>query len=291
MGLRKFDYIAPRTIDEACSALAAQPDDAKLIAGGQSLLRMMKYRVLAPTCLVDLKAVPGLAYVKKDADGLQIGALATHSQVLENQIVREEYPVLAEAESEVSAAAVRNWGTLVGNICVGHTASDPAPALLALDAKVCITGPAGARTLALEQFFKGHLSTDLQTAEVVTALQVPKAPSRCGMAYLAHTGRRAMETPLISVAAVVAIEGGKCSHLRIALAGAADTAMRAVRAEQTLLGQRVDDVSIAAAASAAQREVSPDSDVFGSSEYRRRLVVVYVRDAIKLAASRSAAMR
>jgi len=289
MALPKFDYIAPRSIEEACAALAAHPDGAKLVAGGQSLLRMMKYRVIEPTCLVDLKAIPGLDYVRMDDSGLHIGALATHTQVLESQVVRQQYPVLAEAEREVSAGAVRNWGTLVGNLCVGHAASDPAPALLALDARMSITGLSGSRTVPLDQFFKGHLWTDLDGAEVVTEIQVPRPPRGCSMAYLAHTGRAAMETPLVSAAVVLVVERGRCVHARIALAGSAETAIRAPGAEGALLGKTLDEATIAEAASAAQQDASPDSDVFGSAEYRRKLVAVYVRDAVKLAARRAAA--
>jgi carbon-monoxide dehydrogenase medium subunit len=288
MALPKFDYIAPRSIQEACAALAAHPDGGKLIAGGQSVLRMMKYRVIEPTCLVDLKAIPGLDYVRMDDSGLHIGALATHTQVLESQAVQREYLVLAEAEREVSAAAVRNWGTLVGNLCVGHAASDPAPALLALDARMSITGISGTRTVPLDQFFKGHLWTDLEPAEVVTEIQVPKPARASSMAYLAHTGRAAMETPLVSAAVVLVMERGRCVDARIALAGSAETAIRVPGAERALVGTSLDEATIAAAARAAQEEASPDSDVFGSAEYRRRLVGVYVRDAVKLAARRAA---
>ena len=288
MALPKFDYIAPRSLQEACAALEAHPDGGKLLAGGQSIVRMMKYRVIEPTCLIDLKSIPGLDYVRMDDSGLHIGALATHTQVLESQAVQREYPVLADAEREVSASAVRNWGTLVGNLCVGHAASDPAPALLALEARMSIIGPSGTRTVPLDQFFKGHLWTDLQAAEVVSEIQVPKPPRGCGMAYLAHTGRAAMETPLVSAAVVLVMERGRCVNARIALAGSAETAIRAPGAERALLGMSLDDATVAAAASAAQEDASPDSDVFGSAEYRRRLVGVYVRDAIKLAAQRAA---
>jgi aerobic carbon-monoxide dehydrogenase medium subunit len=289
MALRKLDYIAARSVEEACAALTAEPDGAKLIAGGQSVLRMMKYRVIEPTCLVDIKAIRGLDYVRRDDSGLRIGALATHTQVLESQVVQNHFPVLAEAEREVSAVAVRNWGTLVGNLCVGHAASDPAPALLALDAQLSVAGIGDGRLVPLAQFFKGHLWTDLQPGEVVSEIQVPNPPPGCGMAYLAHTGRAAMETPLVSAAVVLKLERGRCVHARIALAGSAETPIRAHGAEQALLGTTLDEATILAAASAAQQDASPDSDVFGSAEYRTRLVAVYVRDAIRLAARRAAA--
>lgn len=288
MALRKFDYIAPRSIEEACAALAADPDGAKLIAGGQSVLRMMKYRVIEPTCLIDIKGIKGMDYVRRDDSGLRIGALATHTQVLESRAVQGHYGVLAEAEREVSAAAVRNWGTLVGNLCVGHAASDPAPALLALEAQMSIAGVDGNRVLPLSQFFKGHLWTDLQPGEVVSEIQVPNPPPGCGMAYLAHTGRAAMETPLVSAAVVLKLEMGRCVHARIALAGSAETAIRATGAEKALEGKTLDEAAITSAARAAQQDASPDSDVFGSAEYRTRLVGVYVRDAIRLAARRAA---
>lgn len=287
MALRKFDYIAARSLQEACDALAAEPDGAKLIAGGQSVLRMMKYRVIEPTCLVDIKGIPGMDYVRRDDAGLRIGALATHTQVLESLAVQNHYAVLAEAEREVSAVAVRNWGTLVGNLCVGHAASDPAPALLALDARMAIIGAAGNRVVPLAQFFKGHLWTDLQPGELVAEIQVPNPPPGCGMAYLAHTGRAAMETPLVSAAAVLRLERGRCVHARIALAGSAETPIRAPGAEEALTGKTIDEASIAEAAAAAQQDASPDSDVFGSAEYRTRLVRIYVRDAIRLAAHRA----
>ena len=291
MGLRKFDYFAPLSVPEACAALAKHPDDAKLIAGGQSLLRMMKYRMLSPSLLVDLKAVPGLTYVTDGKEGLRIGALATHTQVIETREVREHYSVLADAEAEVSTAAVRNWGTLVGNLCVGHTSSDSSPALLVLDASVAISGPDANRVLSLGQFFKGHLTTDLSPSEVVTEIRVPRPPVGSGMAYLSYTGRQAMETPLVSVAALIVIENGRCAHARIALAGAAETAFRSHGAERALVGKKIDAESSVSAGRIAQQEASPDTDVYGSSEYRRRLVGIYVRDAVQLAASRAAGSR
>lgn len=288
MALSRFDYVAARSIEEACAALAQHPDEAKLIAGGQSLLRVMKFRLIAPSYLIDLKTVPDLDYVEDRPDGLRIGALATSAKVLRTDAVRRGYPVLADAVAEIASEAVRNWGTLAGNVCVGHTASDPAAALLALGATVSVTGPKKKRDISMQDFFRGHLATDLDPTEVVTEIRVDRQPDGCGMAYFAHTGRQAMETPLISVAAIVKLEAGRCSHVRIALAGAAETPIRAIGAEQLLQGQKPDDKAISAVAEKAREECSPDSDVYASADYRRRLVGVYVRDAVKLAASRAA---
>jgi carbon-monoxide dehydrogenase medium subunit len=262
MALPKFDYLAPKSIGEACAALAANPE-AKLIAGGQSLLRVMKFRIMAPECLVDLKAIPDLRYVEHTADKLRIGALATQSDT-----------------------AVRNSATVVGNICVGHTASDPSAALLALGAELVVVSPAGERILPIAELFVGHMTTALDLSDLVREIRIPRPKAMTGMAYLAHAGRSAMETPLVSAGAVLVSDEKECTAARIALAGAADTPIRVNRAEEALVGNVIDEKLIQYAASIAAEDCSPDSDVYASGEYRRRLVAFYVRDVLRSASKR-----
>ncbi|MCW5676576.1 MAG: FAD binding domain-containing protein [Xanthobacteraceae bacterium] len=285
MALPKFEYLAPKSIGEACAALAANPE-AKLIAGGQSLLRVMKFQIMSPECLVDLKSIPGLRYVEHESDTLRIGALATQTDVLRDRVVIKEFPVLFEAIARIANTAVRNSATVVGNICVGHTASDPSAALLALDAELLVVSTSGERVLPIAELFVGHMTTALEPSDVVKEIRIPRPKSACGMAYLAHAGRGAMETPLIAAGAVLTTDGKKCVAARIALAGAADTPIRLKRAEKALVGRVLGDELIQTAASIASEDCTPDSDVYASSEYRRRLVAVYVRDVLRSASKR-----
>ncbi|WP_371422433.1 xanthine dehydrogenase family protein subunit M [Tardiphaga sp.] len=286
MALPKFDYLAPKSIGEACAALAANPDGGKLIAGGVSLLRVMKFRIMSPDCLIDVKSIPGLRYVKCDKDVLKIGATATSTDVLRSSDVAEKLPLLSQAIARIATTAVRNWATVVGNICVGHTASDPSAALLALGAELVISNPKGERTLPIDQFFLGHMSTALEEAELVREIRIPLPKEPVGMAYLAHAGRAAMETPLIAVGVALTANGKGCTSASISLAGSAETPIRLTRAEKALVGAKLDEKAIHNAALIAAEDCAPDSDVYASAEYRRRLVAVYVRDALQAAAGR-----
>jgi aerobic carbon-monoxide dehydrogenase medium subunit len=286
VALPKFEYFAPKNIKEACSALAANPDGARLIAGGVSLLRVMKYRIMAPDCVIDVKAIPGLRYVEVHEGGLRIGAATTSSDVLRSEAVKKDYPLLVQAIGRIATTAVRNWATVVGNICVGHTASDPSAALLALDAELVVVSPNGERIIPVEQFFVGHMTTALDVSDFVREIRIPRLRGTTGMAYLAHAGRQAMETPLIGVAAILTVEDDKVVGSRLALAGAAEKPIRLSRTEGLLIGARISDGLVQAVADEASNECAPDSDVYASGEYRRRLVKVYVRDALRAAADR-----
>lgn len=286
MALPKFDYVAPKSISEACAALAANPDGGKLIAGGVSLLRVMKFRIMSPDCLIDVKSIPGLRYVECDKDGLRIGATATQSDVLHSPDVTREFPLLRASIARIATTAVRNWATVVGNICVGHTASDPSAALLALNAELVIASPTGERVLPISEFFLGHMSTALRETELVREISIPLQNGQVGMSYMAHAGRAAMETPLIAVGTVLATDGKNCTSANLALAGSAETPIRLTRAEQSLVGSKLDDRAIQNASLIAAEDCNPDSDVYASAEYRRRLVGVYVRDALREAAGR-----
>ncbi len=288
--MRNFRYMAPGSIAEACSMLAAHPEDAKLLAGGQSILSPMKQRLFSPAYIVDLKSVPGLDYVRADGAGLRIGALTTHMQVLKAQVVRERYPLLAEAEADVACVQIRNWGTLAGNLCHGDPASDSAPALIALGASVQATRAGGDRTISLEEFFKDYFETALGPEEVVTEIQVPAPPAGCGMAYLRHSMRRAMDPPTVAVAALVTLaDRDSCADVRIALGGAAEVPLRAKEAEGALRGRKVSEKAIAEAAEVAGREARPAGDPFASRDYKRAMVIHYTREALGLALSRAQA--
>ncbi len=289
--MRNFNYLAPGSVEEACSMLAAHPGEAKLLAGGQSLLSPMKQRLFSPPCIVDLKAVPGLDYVRGgDGGGLRIGALATHTQVLGAREVQERYPLLVEAEAEVACVQIRNWGTLAGNLCHGDPASDSPPALIALGASVQASAPGGTRTISLEEFFKDYFETALDPEEVVMEIQVPAPPAGCGMAYLRHSMRRAMDPPTVAVAALMVLaDGDSCAEVRIALGGAAEVPLRAKEAEGALRGQKVSEKAIAGAAEAAGREARPAGDAFASRDYKRAMVIHYTREALRLALSRARA--
>jgi carbon-monoxide dehydrogenase medium subunit len=285
MVMRNFHYLAPSSVAEASAMLAEHPGEAKLLAGGQSLLLPMRQRLFSPAYLVDLTAVPGLDYIRADGEGgLRIGTLATHTQVLLSQAVRARFPVLAEAEAEVACVQIRNWGTLGGNLCNAEPASDPPPALLALGASVQATGPSGSRTIPLDDFFKGYFETALGPEEVATEIHIPSPPPRCGMSYKRFSIRAAMDHPIVVVAAVVALaDDDRCADVRIGMGGAAEVPLRAKEAEAVLRGQRINVDSISEAAEAARREARPIGDHFASKDYKRAMVAYHAREALKSA--------
>ncbi len=282
MILRPFDYVECKDVAEAVAALTAHGDDARLIAGGTALVPLMKHQVLRPAVLVSVTRVPGLAGTAPLEDGgVRIGPLSTHADVARSPLVRERAPLLAEACGRVASPTIRAMGTLGGNLCYGESASDPSPALLALRARLRLSGPDGERVVPVGEFFTGFYETALRPGEVLTAIDVPPMRGASGSSvrwrYLKWTPRAREDKALVGLAIVLRVADGVCRDARLGLGGVAVSPVTLARAEQALRGQRLEPSTFARVAEVAASEVEPIDDLQGTAGYRRDMLRVWTR--------------
>ncbi|GAA3626865.1 FAD binding domain-containing protein [Microlunatus ginsengisoli] len=279
-----FDYVAPATVDEALTLLSQGGDDAKIIAGGQSLLPVLKLRLAAPELLIDLAKIDSLRGVRDDGDAIVIGAMTPHFEVVADPLVREHASLLAECVATVADPQVRHRGTLGGACAHADPASDiPAP-VLALDAVLTLAGPGGRRTVAAADFFTDIFTTALGEDEILTDIRVPKHTG-WGSAYEKFV-RVSQQWAIVGVAATVRTDGDSIAEARIALTNMGSTPIRARAAEQALAGVRADADSVAAALTGVAEGTAPPTDLNGDPEYRRQLAAVLARRAVLSAAGR-----
>ena len=275
----EFDYVAPATLDEALSALAGGGEDAKLIAGGHSLLPLMKLRLAAPTLLVDLRRVPGLDGIE-NGGGVRIGAMTTHTAIANDKSLG----LIAEVSSTIADPQVRNRGTLGGSLAHGDPASDQPAILLAYEGSVTVRGAGGERQIAAADLFQDYLTTAVGDDEVLTSVNYP-ALDGYGFGYQKFN-RRKEDWAMVAVSALVKKAGdGSCEDVRIGLTHMSNVPLRATAAEQALRGQPLDATNIAAAAEQAAEGTSPPSDLNASAEYKRHLARVLCRRALEEAAA------
>jgi carbon-monoxide dehydrogenase medium subunit len=277
-----FDYEVAESVDHAIELLGQHGDEAKLLAGGHSLLPIMKLRLAAPTVLIDLGRIADLNYVSDEGDHIAIGAMTRHCDMERNSTLGEHCGLIAYTASLVGDPQVRHRGTIGGSISHGDAASDLPSALLALDANFVIKGPEGERTVAAGDFFEDYLQTTLAPDEVLTEIQVPKL-NGAGWSYKKFN-RRAQDWAVVGVAAVVERSNGSIDSARIGLTNMGSTPLRATAAENALSG--ADSSSIAQATSSADEGTSPSSDIAASDEYRRHLARVLSRRAVEEALAR-----
>jgi len=270
-----FEYRRVGTVDEAIQALSDGPD-AKLLAGGHSLLPLMKLRLARPSLLVDISRLQDLKYVKEDGERVAIGALTRHHDVANSEVLQELCPIVSYAAGEIGDPQVRHVGTIGGSVAHADPASDMPSVLLALDAEMEVRGPGGVRNVGAGDFFKGLFEPDLATDEVLTEIRVPKTAGR-GWSYLKFH-RRAQDWALVGVAALAQNGAGPS----VALTNMADRPVRATGVEEALAG----GADPAAASERAAEGTSPPTDAFASAEYRGELVKVLVRRAIEEAEAR-----
>ncbi|MBI4525814.1 MAG: xanthine dehydrogenase family protein subunit M [Deltaproteobacteria bacterium] len=281
-----IDYFEPTTVSETVSLLAKYGDDASVIAGGQSLLVMMRQRLVSPKYLISLKKVGELNGVQEDASGnLSIGAATTHRDAFTSPVLRRGVPLLCQAASKVGSTAIRNLGTIGGNICHNELGADPPQALLALNAKAVCVGATGERTIPLEKFFTGYFETAMNPGEVLKMIEIPSPPPGTVGVYLKHA-LRAGDLAIVGVAVLLGLEtpSKKCREIRIGLGGVASVPLRAYKAEQLLQGSVIGADVVNEAAYVAMSEVDPVSDTHGSADYRRKMVGVFLKRAIRQAA-------
>jgi aerobic carbon-monoxide dehydrogenase medium subunit len=273
-----FDYEVAESVDHAIDLLGQHGDEAKLLAGGHSLLPIMKLRLAAPAVLVDLGRVEELQYVRDEGDHIAIGAMTRHTDVEHNPLLQEQCGLLSYTASLVGDPQVRHRGTIGGSISHGDAASDLPSALLALEGTFVIKGPGGERTVAAGDFFEDYLQTALAPDEVLTEIRVPKLGPNTGWSYKKFN-RRAQDWAVVGVAAVVEKSNGSISSARIGLTNMGSTPLRATATEGALSG--ADTSSVAEAASSAAEGTSPASDIAASAEYRRHLARVLTRRAVE----------
>ena len=279
----KFDYVAPTTLEEALHALAEGGDDAKVIAGGQSLLPVLRMRLNAPELVIDLGRIDALRGVREEGDHIVIGATTTHAEVLDHPLVREHALLVCKAETEVADPQVRHRGTFGGALAHADPAGDLGAPCLALDAEFVVAGQGGStRTVAAADFFVDLFTTAMEDTELLTEVRIPK---RSGWgAHYEKFVRVAHQWPIVAVAAAVRVEGGTIAEARVGLTNMGSTPLRATSVEQALVGQPATDEAVRAAAASAGEGTSPPSDLNGDADYRRHLATVLTRRAVLAAA-------
>jgi CO/xanthine dehydrogenase FAD-binding subunit len=279
--LPRFDYVAPKTLDEALKFLNEHKGSAKLLAGGTDLVPQLKKRETAvPKYVIDLKGIAGLDDISYDGDGLHIGPLATISSIAQYPAVQENYPMLVQAALGMASPQVRNRGTFSGNICNAVPSADSAPSLLVLKANVKIKSSDEERTIPIERFFSGPRKTMLEANEMLVEIIVPKPAMRSRGVYLKLSPRHSMDLAIVGVAAVGICENGVCKDIKIALGAVAPTPIRAPIAEAILQDKPVTQALINEAAKNAIAQCSPIDDHRASQEYRCDMVYVLTKRAL-----------
>lgn len=283
-----FDYVAPQTLDEAIHALASHGDKAKLLAGGHSLLPLMKLRLARPDLLIDLSKIPGLSGIRKEDDKVIIGALTTHYQIESSALLKEKCPLLPETAKTIGDVQVRNCGTIGGNLAHADPASDMPAAVLALGAELRAKGPEGDRWLKAEDFFLGLMATALGPTEILTEVRVPvlsglpapRQAGRSGVTYL-KVAQKASGFAIVGVAVWLRVDdSGVCQDVGIGVIGLDARPLRAKAVEQRLRGKRLDSALIKEASSEVTRGIDPLEDIHASAEFRAHLARVHVSRGI-----------
>lgn len=285
----KFEYLRANTLKEACSLLSEYKEEAKILAGGQSLLTLLKMNLLSPSYLIDIKFIPELDYMDFDEkQGLKMGALTTHRTVEKSPLLKEKFPVLPETELVVASVQTRNWGTIGGTLVHADPIGDIAPPLIVLDSKVKLTSAGGERTIPIAEFFVDFFMTVIEEDEILSEIQIPTPLAHTGVAYQKFSTVEA-GIKITGAASLISLEDGVCRDAKIALSAVAPVPMRALKAEEILRGKPVDDKLIEQAAQMASTEADPVTDMHATDEYRRELAKVLVQRATKMALERAKA--
>jgi carbon-monoxide dehydrogenase medium subunit len=274
-----FDYVVADSVEAAVAALADAGGDAKILAGGQSLVPMLNFRLLRPSLLVDINRIPGLAFVADDGGAIRVGALTRHHRLETSSLVARGLPVVACAMRHVAHLAVRNRGTIGGSLAHADPAAELPLLALLLDASLVVASPSGRRTVAARDFFLGALTVALAADEMLAEVVLPKPPAGCGWGF-AEVARRHGDFALAAVAATLAVAGGAVGQARIAMTGVGETPRRAGEAEALLAGRALDRRALDDAIAAVRAAAEPPTDLHASSDYRRHLVGVLAGRAL-----------
>jgi len=281
--MNKPDYLAPTSLEEALETVGQQTEGVQIIAGGTDLVPRMRSRVIEPKLLVDLRLL-NLDGIEKTADGIRIGASATHTDILESDLLAEHCPALCEAAADIAGPPIRNRGTVGGNLVNASPAADLAPPLLVYDAVVILAKAGSKREIPLVDFFTGPGQTVLAADELLTEIRIPAVPPNTTSKFIKLGKRKAMAVAVVSAAARLTIDqAGKISQARIALGSVAPTPIRARKAEASLEGQSPSSDLFTEAGQIAGSESSPISDIRASGSYRKKMVAVLTRRALEAA--------
>ncbi len=284
---RSFEYFSPRTLDEAVALLQKLGPEAKLLSGGQSLIPMMKLRLVSPEYIVDINRIPGLDYISETDGHLRIGALAREHQLESSDLVKSKFPLLADTAKVIADPLVRSQATVCGNLAHGDPANDHPATMLALGAKVIATGPKGQREIAIEDFFPGLFTTALEAEEILTEIRIPCPPPRSGGSYL-KLERKVGDYATAGVAVQITLDNSEtCTRAGIGLTNVGMTPIKAKQAEAFLTDKKLDDATIQQAAELAASESQPMDDIRGSADYKRDLVRVLTARALQRASERA----
>ena len=284
---RSFEYFSPRTLEEALSLLQKLGPEAKLLSGGQSLIPMMKLRLVSPPYIVDINRIPGLDYIKESDGQLRIGALAREHQLETSDLIKSKFPILSDTAKVIADPLVRNQSTVCGNLAHGDPANDHPATMLALGATIMATGPTGGREIAIEEFFPGLFTTALAADEILTEIRIPLPPPKSGGAYL-KLERKVGDFATAGVAVQLTLDGaGVCQRAGVGLTNVGLTPIKAKQTEAFLTGKTLDDATIKNASDIAASEAQPMDDIRGSADYKRDLVRVLASRALTRALDRA----
>jgi aerobic carbon-monoxide dehydrogenase medium subunit len=280
MTIRSFELLQPRSLQQAVELLQKHGDDARPLGGGTTLIILMKQRALHYPYLVDLQTISGLSEIKTEADGVRIGALATHRQVETSSLIRQSLPVLAEAFSHIGNVRVRETASVGGNLAHADYRLDPPPPLLVLGAEVSAFGPKGSRAIALKNFFRGMYETELEPGELLVDVKIPSMPANSRAIYLRYSALSANDWPCLGVAGLLVKENSRCKELRLALGGVAATPLLIDGLEFTK-DQALDQAVIDKVLDVVDQQISPSSDLRGTEWYKRRMARLFVKKAVE----------
>jgi CO/xanthine dehydrogenase FAD-binding subunit len=277
-----FDYVAATSVDLAVAALAGAGGDGKIIAGGQSLVPMLNFRLLRPSLLVDVNRIGSLAHIEETANSIRVGALSRHFQLETSALIASHLPVLSCAMAHVAHLAIRNRGTIGGSLAHADPAAELPMLALLLDAEFHVASASGKRTVAARDFFLDALTVDLGSTDMLTEIVLPKLPRQTGWGF-EEVARRHGDFALAAVAAALTVSGGVISAARIALCGVGPTALRAADAEALLVGHALEQDLTGRVIDAVRAAIKPEADLHASSDYRRHLAGVLTGRALAAA--------
>jgi carbon-monoxide dehydrogenase medium subunit len=282
----EFNYHSPSTLQEAVALLVQHGDEAKLLAGGQSLIPAMRFRLAMPETLIDLNNIADLGYIREENGHLAIGAMTRESALEASSVVQNKYTLLADAADVIADPVVRNMATVGGNIAHADPANDHPAVMLAYGAEVVAQGPNGRRTIPIDDFFVDLFEQSLADNEILTEIRIPTPGANSGGAYV-KMERKVGDYAISAAAVQLTMDGDTCTAARIALTNVNPVPMRATNAEQALIGQTVTDDVIEAAGKAAAAECDPSADLRGSADYKRDITRVMTKRAIRKAMERA----
>jgi aerobic carbon-monoxide dehydrogenase medium subunit len=282
-----FDYIAPQSLAEAVRALVAHGEEAKLLAGGHSLLPLLKLRLANPKLLIDLSKIPGLSNISQQDDTIVVGALTTHYQIESSELLKSKCPLLPQTARAIGDVQVRNRGTIGGSLAHADPSADWPAAILALGGELKLSGSRGERRIAVEEFFLGAMTTVVEPTEILTEIRVPVSPRRCGSAYL-KMAQQASGFAIVGVAVWLRVaQDGRCEDIGVGVTGLSEKPFRARTVESRLRGNKLTPKLIAESAAQVAEGNDPMEDLHASAKFRAHLAQVYTSRAIEEAGKRA----